>query len=70
MQQAMNLGFKMSILESVKDEEFSSTKLFGDLTIKELSKICKPQEKNELIKFLKNLVKNMNSVITYLSKQK
>jgi hypothetical protein len=70
MQQAMNLGFKMSILESVKEEEFSSTKLFGDLKIEELSKICKPQEKNELIKFLKNMVKNLNSVITYLSKQR
>ena len=70
MQQAMNLGFKMSILESVKEEEFSSTKLFEDLTIKELSKICRPQEKKELIKFLKNMVKNVNSVITYLSKQK
>jgi hypothetical protein len=70
MQQAMNLGFKRSILESVKEEEFSSTKLFGGLTIEELSKICKPQEKNGLIKSLKNMVKNMNSVITYLSKQK
>ena len=70
MQQAMNLGFKMSILESIKEEEFSSTNFFGDLTIKELSKICKPQEKNELIKFLKNMVKNVNSVIIYLSKQK
>jgi len=70
MQQAMNLGFKRSILESVKEEEFSSIKLFGGLTIEELSKICKPQEKNELIKSLKNMVKNINSVITYLSKQK
>jgi hypothetical protein len=70
MQKAMNIGFKMSILESIKEEEFSSTKLFGDLTINELSKICKPQEKYELIKFLKNMVKNVNSVITYLSKQK
>lgn len=70
MQQAMNLGFKMSILESIKEEGFSSTKFFGDLKIEELSKICKPQEKNELIKFLKNMIKNLNSVITYLSKQK
>jgi hypothetical protein len=70
MQQAMNLGFKMSILEFVKEEEFSSAKLFGDLTIQELSKICRPQERNELIKFLKNMVKNVNSIITYLSKQK
>jgi predicted transcriptional regulator len=70
MQQAMNLGFKMSILESLKEEGFSSTKLFGNLTIQELSKICRPQEKRELIKFLKNMVKNVNSVITYLSKQK
>jgi hypothetical protein len=70
IQQALNLGFKMSILESVKEKEFSSTKFFGDLTIKELSKICKPQEKYELIKFLKNMVKNVNSVITFLSKQK
>ena len=70
MEQAMNLGFKMAILESVKEEEFSSTKFFGDLTIKELSKICRPQERNELIKSLRNMVKNVNSVITYLSKQK
>jgi hypothetical protein len=70
MQQAMNVGFKMSILESVKKEEFSSAKLFGDLTVKELSRICKPQEKKELIKFLKYMVKNVNSVITILSKQK
>ena len=70
MQQAMNLGFKMTILESAKEEEFSSTKFFGDLTIKELSKICRPQERNELIKSLRNMVKNVNSVITYLSKQK
>ena len=70
MEQAMNLGFKMTILESAKEEEFSSTKFFGDLTIKELSKICRPQERNELIKSLRNMVKNVNSVITYLSKQK
>lgn len=70
MQQAMNLGFKMSILESVKEEQFSSTKIFGDLKIEELSKICKPLERNELVKFLKNMVKNLNSVIKYLSKQK
>jgi hypothetical protein len=70
IEQAMNVGFKMSILESVKEEEFSSAKLFGNLTIQKLSKICKPQEKNELIKFLKNMVKNVNSVITCLSKQK
>ena len=70
IQHAMNIGFKMSILESVKEEEFSSAKLFGNLAIQELSKICKPQERKELINFLRNMVKNVNSVITYLSKQK
>jgi hypothetical protein len=70
MEHAMNIGFKRAILESVKEEKFSSTKLFGHLTVEELSKICRPQEKKELIKFLKNLVKNVNSVIAYFSKQK
>jgi hypothetical protein len=69
IQQIMNWGFRLSILESVKERKFSSKKFFGDLTVEAISKICRPEEKDELIKFLKNMNKNLNSVIAYISNQ-
>jgi hypothetical protein len=65
LQQLMALGFKLSLLESVKNTDFSATNYFDGVTVEQLSKICIPLEKQELIEFLKNINVNLDSIIGF-----
>jgi len=68
LQELMNLGFRLSLLESIKERKFSSKQFFGDITIENLLKMCRPEERGKIIRWLRNLSENFNSVIEYLSK--
>lgn len=65
-QEALGLGFKHSLLELAKGNNFEAAPLSQNLT-EILHKICGPNELNEVRVFLQNIRSNIDSIVKGLS---
>ncbi len=65
----ISLAFRIAFLESVKNKNFNLKEIFKVENIEGFSRLFTPHEKRELINFLGNMNKNMNTVLASLSRQ-
>jgi hypothetical protein len=66
-QEALGLGFKHSLLELAKGNNFEVAPLLSQNLTEILQKICGPNELNEVRVFLQNIRNNIDSVVKGLS---
>jgi hypothetical protein len=69
IQEALNLGFKYSLLELAKDKNFELATVLGEDPIEGLRKICGPDEIEEIREFFLDLKNNIDSIIKGLSEK-